>query len=232
MTKKITTVIQLRNGAGSAWEKVKDTYIPKAGEACVTTSGNFRGQVKFGDGVSTWGELPYSGAMEIDNESIVVSNGKLAIKGYAEALANQMLKKGEDGLEWFTLTPDTIGAVNQVIETVNGKSYIINTGSQSGAKYVGNNGLESFIGVYDGTRMGDLNGMAAQIYANNKGSGTALNVYRDKISYVSKEDMDAGISAKDEAQEIATIGDVDKVKEDSINNGDNVTLDGGTAPIG
>lgn len=88
MTKKITTVIQLRNGAGSAWEKVKDTYIPKAGEACVTTSGNFRGQVKFGDGVSTWGELPYSGAMESDNESIVVSNGKLTIKGYAEALAN------------------------------------------------------------------------------------------------------------------------------------------------
>lgn len=72
-----------------------------------------------------------------------------------------MLKKGEDGLEWFTLTPDSIGAVNQIIETVNGKSYVVNTGSQSGTKYVGNNGLESFIGVYDGLRIGDLNGMAA-----------------------------------------------------------------------
>ena len=60
--KNVVSVIQLRNGPQSAWDKVAQKYIPKAGEACVVTEGKYKGQVKFGDGVTVWGELPFSGA--------------------------------------------------------------------------------------------------------------------------------------------------------------------------
>ena len=41
-----------------------NTYIPKAGEPCVTLDGNNKGQIKIGDGTSTWGELKYVGVSE------------------------------------------------------------------------------------------------------------------------------------------------------------------------
>ena len=41
-----------------------NTYIPKAGEPCVTLDGKNKGQIKIGDGTSTWGELKYVGVNE------------------------------------------------------------------------------------------------------------------------------------------------------------------------
>ena len=35
--KNVVSVIQLRNGPQSAWDKVAQKYIPQAGEACVVT---------------------------------------------------------------------------------------------------------------------------------------------------------------------------------------------------
>lgn len=61
---KLQTLIQLRRGYQAQWDSVKDTYVPKAGEPCVTLDGNNKGQVKIGDGVSTWGELRYVGISE------------------------------------------------------------------------------------------------------------------------------------------------------------------------
>ena len=94
--KNVVSVIQLRNGPQSAWDKVAQKYIPKAGEACVVTEGKYKGQVKFGDGVTVWGELPFSGAISSDNKSIFVVDGKMEIAGYGEALVGQMLRKGEE----------------------------------------------------------------------------------------------------------------------------------------
>lgn len=61
---KLQTLIQLRRGYQAQWDSVKDTFIPKAGEPCVTLDGDNKGQVKVGDGVSTWGELKYVGVSE------------------------------------------------------------------------------------------------------------------------------------------------------------------------
>ena len=159
--KNVVSVIQLRNGPQSAWDKVAQKYIPKAGEACVVTEGKYKGQVKFGDGVTVWGELPFSGAISSDNKSIFVVDGKIEIAGYAEALVGQMLRKGEDGLEWFTLNANSIGAVPKLVIGTNGKSYVFNETDGGGVKFVNNNGLESFVGVHDGSGDGDLSGMAA-----------------------------------------------------------------------
>ena len=232
--KNVVSVIQLRNGPQSAWDKVAQKYIPKAGEACVVTEGKYKGQVKFGDGVTVWGELPFSGAISSDNKSIFVVDGKIEIAGYAEALVGQMLRKGEDGLQWFTLNANSIGAVPKLAIGTNGKSYVFNETDGGGVKFVNNNGLESFVGVHDGSGDGDLSGMAAQIYADKKISegkyiGSRINVYQDKICYVSQDEKEAGVSAKDEKQEIATVGDVNEVKKDVVMNTDTLILDGGNA---
>lgn len=61
---KLQTLIQLRRGFQAQWDAVKDTYIPKAGEPCVTLDGKNKGQIKIGDGTSTWGQLKYVGVNE------------------------------------------------------------------------------------------------------------------------------------------------------------------------
>lgn len=173
--------------------------------------------------------MPFSGAISSDNKSIFVVDGKIEIAGYAEALVGQTLRKGENGLEWFTLD-----AVPKIAIGTNGKSYVFNETDGGGVKFVNNNGLESFVGVHDGSGDGDLSGMAAQIYADKKTSdgkyvGSRINVYQDKICYVSQNEKEAGVSAKDEGQEIATVGDVNEVKKDAVMNTDTLILDGGNA---
>ena len=61
---KLQTLIQLRRGFQAQWDVVANTYIPKAGEPCVTLDGKNKGQIKIGDGTSTWGELKYVGVNE------------------------------------------------------------------------------------------------------------------------------------------------------------------------
>ena len=63
--KRINVSVQLRNDTEANWLLVADTYKPLAGEACVTIDGEHKGQVKFGDGESTWGELEYAGAPDV-----------------------------------------------------------------------------------------------------------------------------------------------------------------------
>lgn len=57
----LKTRIQLRNDTEANWLAVADTLIPLAGEVCITTDGENKGQFKIGDGTSTWGALQYSG---------------------------------------------------------------------------------------------------------------------------------------------------------------------------
>lgn len=61
---KLQTLIQLRRGFQAQWDAVANTYIPKVGEPCVTLDGKNKGQIKIGDGTSTWGELKYVGVNE------------------------------------------------------------------------------------------------------------------------------------------------------------------------
>lgn len=60
--KTLQAVIQLRNDTEANWLLVADTFVPAEGEGCVTNDGPNKGQVKYGDGTSTWGQLEYSGA--------------------------------------------------------------------------------------------------------------------------------------------------------------------------
>ena len=67
------TLLYLKKDTEANW-LANSSYIPKAGEPCLTLDGEFAHQIKFGDGVKTWGELPYSG---------VVKANDIDLSGYA-----------------------------------------------------------------------------------------------------------------------------------------------------
>lgn len=59
--KQINTIIQLRRDTQANWNAVASEFTPKEGEPCLTLDGADKGKVKYGDGVTTWGALKYSG---------------------------------------------------------------------------------------------------------------------------------------------------------------------------
>ena len=59
--KLINTIIQVRRDTQENWTKVASEFVPKEGEPCLTLDGADKGKVKYGDGVTTWGALEYSG---------------------------------------------------------------------------------------------------------------------------------------------------------------------------
>lgn len=61
MSNTLETRIKLKNDTEQNWLSVANSFIPLQGEPCVTIDGEHKGQVKYGDGISTWGKLKYSG---------------------------------------------------------------------------------------------------------------------------------------------------------------------------
>lgn len=72
----LNTRIQLRNDSEANWLLVADTAIPLAGEICITNDGEHKGQFKIGDGVTTWGALPYANGgadVQVDASQVMFS---------------------------------------------------------------------------------------------------------------------------------------------------------------
>lgn len=105
----LNTLIQLRRGTQAQWEAVKDAFIPAAGEPCITLDGKMKGQLKLGDGVSSWGDLKYAGVTDTtsitaDGKALIIgADGVLTLNGLDSATPGQSFKINEDGtgLEWF-----------------------------------------------------------------------------------------------------------------------------------
>lgn len=100
MDKKVlTTTIQLRRAAEAQWEAIKDSFIPAAGEPCVTLDGDNAGQIKIGDGVSAWGELKYSGVhldvLKIYGDS--VEDTSMSVDGVKYNTAAEAINAVPDG---------------------------------------------------------------------------------------------------------------------------------------
>ena len=123
--KVIKTIIQFKRGTEAELNQVAETLILRPGEPCVTLDGEHKGQLKIGDGTSTWGQLPYLGGEvslnATDGKSITVSQeGVLSIFGFGTATTGQQPRVGESGsLEWFT--PSVTDAELKAIDTaING----------------------------------------------------------------------------------------------------------------
>ena len=78
--KVIKTVIQLRRGTEAKWAEIGGTFVPKAGEPCLTLDGENAGKVKYGDGINTWSNLSYSNCGNRELGSEIVNINKYGIK--------------------------------------------------------------------------------------------------------------------------------------------------------
>jgi hypothetical protein len=104
MAEIIKTTFQFRRGNADVWER--NNPILQRGEPGFVLDEN---QLKVGDGVTPWNELPYIGGgdwnMSPDGNSLVISsNGELMLYGFEEAAESQIPIKGADGkLHWITV---------------------------------------------------------------------------------------------------------------------------------
>ena len=101
----------------------------------------------------------------------------------------------------------------QEVTGANGTSYVWNESSGGGARFVHNDGTESFVGVNDGGE----NGMVAQIYADKNVDGnwigSRINVYQKGAFYFNAKDKASGSYVGDDpTHEIATLGDIPEDK--------------------
>lgn len=101
----IQSRVQLLHDTEAHWQLVQSTFVPLAGEACITIDGPNRNKVKYGDGLHTWGEIMYSGdtGIAVDNKSITIEDNNYTIVGFNGAAVGQVPTKTLDGaVEWIT----------------------------------------------------------------------------------------------------------------------------------
>lgn len=109
--------LQHRYDTEENWLKVADTDVPLVGEICVTTDGDNEGRFKIGNGRSTWKQLSYYGAA--DGKSTEIVDGKMTIKGIANAKAGDQLVIGANGdAEWVTPSTETVDGLRTAVSTL------------------------------------------------------------------------------------------------------------------
>ena len=99
MADKIFKVrLQLRNDTEANWQAIGDTFIPLAGEACVTNDGENKGRFKIGDGTTALNALgyvaDYDASIAAINAQITTLNGADTVTGSV----SQKIKAAIDGL--------------------------------------------------------------------------------------------------------------------------------------
>lgn len=161
---------------------------------------------------------PYTageGIIITSDNAIAVDEEVIATVEYVDANISDTMNyvMQEDAAERAARIAGDNLKVDKELQGANGKAYIFNESDGGGAKFVNNNGVESFIGVNDGS-----NSIVAQIYADKlvdgKWQGAKLDVANDGIYYTvgnksAAERMVAG-------NKLATVADVEAAEPDAM----------------
>lgn len=108
-TTTIKTVLQLRHDTEENWSSVAESFVPKAGEPCVTIDGEHKGQMKIGDGTTAWGQLEYIGATVENNIYVAENNdGGNDVDKITEVVGATPLQKGDMAIVKQTITGDKV----------------------------------------------------------------------------------------------------------------------------
>lgn len=123
-TQIINTIFQLKRGTAARWAEVNPVLMQAEPGFEIDT-----GKLKIGNGTDKYLDLPYVGAgdisVSVDGLSLIVNNiGEIALAGFEEAKAGQILRKTELGtLEWFTpVTNINDLAQTEIIELYGGSA--------------------------------------------------------------------------------------------------------------
>ena len=99
---QLNTRIVLRNDSTAKWLE-NSTQVLLQGEVGIEFLVDGAVKIKIGDGIKSWAELSYFGGEQLigDNNSIVIENGVIKLKGVNGALEEQILvSDGKGGLIW------------------------------------------------------------------------------------------------------------------------------------
>ena len=124
MATVVKTTFQLRRGLLATWER--NNPILAAGEPGYVLDKNL---LKIGDGVTHWNDLKFlTGGPEaqnllVDENSVIIINDKVSLKGFAEALPGAQPIKGEDGTLVWVVPNTTIEKVEESIKKLEEEVY-------------------------------------------------------------------------------------------------------------
>lgn len=124
-------------------------------------------------------------------------------------------KNGDEDGE-LVIKADIDNFVEKSVTGDRGTSAIFNEKDGGGAKFERtDNGLKSFVGVHDGSTVGETSDMAVQIYAvDGSGLGSRLNVFQDRMTYISKDERENATSLDDPNYEIVVKKDLDTLSKE------------------
>ena len=114
MANLIKMTIQIRRDTEANWELYKDK-VPAAGEPCFVIDKNI---LKIGDGVTSFGDLPAIGGVEIstDGKSLVLEDGALKLLGFEDAKEGAYPIKNADGvIEWVTPSTEAVDGLQAIV---------------------------------------------------------------------------------------------------------------------
>lgn len=120
----VKTTFQLRRGLLATWEK--NNPILAAGEPGYVTDKNL---LKIGDGTTHWNDLEFLGGnseiqnLLVDENSVIIIEDKISLKGFAEALPGAQPIKNENGQLVWVVPNTTVEKVEESVKKLEQEVY-------------------------------------------------------------------------------------------------------------
>lgn len=120
----IKTTFQLRRGLLATWEK--NNPILAAGEPSYVIDKNL---LKIGDGTTHWNDLEFLGGnseiqnLLVDENSVIIIEDKISLKGFAEALPGAQPIKNESGQLVWVVPNTTVEKVEESVKKLEQEVY-------------------------------------------------------------------------------------------------------------
>lgn len=120
----VKTTFQLRRGLLATWEK--NNPILAAGEPSYVIDKNL---LKIGDGTTHWNDLEFLGGnseiqnLLVDENSVIIIEDKISLKGFAEALPGAQPIKNENGQLVWVVPNTTVEKVEESVKKLEQEVY-------------------------------------------------------------------------------------------------------------
>ena len=120
----VKTTFQLRRGLLATWEK--NNPILAAGEPSYVIDKNL---LKIGDGTTHWNDLEFLGGnseiqnLLVDENSVIIIEDKISLKGFAEALPGAQPIKNESGQLVWDVPNTTVEKVEESVKKLEQEVY-------------------------------------------------------------------------------------------------------------
>lgn len=112
MAEVIKTTFKLKRGTAARWQELNP--VLQQGEPGFVYDTY---QLKIGDGVTAWNDLPYIGGYIADGDSVIINDNVFSLFGFSEAAVGAYPRKGANGqIEWVIPSKENFNELVAVVE--------------------------------------------------------------------------------------------------------------------